>query len=72
MKSNVTAKAVQRNLVDAGCSAEETELFLRSGREQQLCFLSKHRKKLLELVHRDQHRLECLDYLLYQWKNTAP
>ena len=34
--------------------------------EQQLRLLSGHRKNLLERLHREEKRIDCLDYLLYQ------
>ncbi len=36
------------------------------GEEQQLKLLSGHRKYLLEKLHRDERRIDCLDYLIYQ------
>ena len=34
--------------------------------EQQRRLLSGHRKHLLEKLHRNQRRIDCLDYLIYQ------
>ena len=34
--------------------------------EQQIQFLSGHRKHLLEKLHKDERQIDCLDYLLYQ------
>ena len=35
---------------------------------EQLRFLSAYRRKLLEQIHINQERLDCLDYLLYTMK----
>ena len=42
--------------------------------EQQIQLLSGHRKHLLEKLHREEKRIDCLDYLLYQMqkKNIKP
>ena len=64
------AYSVIQNLKDAGCTDEMVEKFMAlqecGGREQQLRLLSGHRKHLLEKLHRDERRIDCLDYLIYQ------
>lgn len=37
--------------------------------EQQIRLLSGHRKHLLEKLHKDEKRIDCLDYLIYQMQN---
>lgn len=60
------------NLKDAGCEPETVILFLKLHEEDnangQLCLLAEHRKKLLEEIHREQTKLDCLDYLLYHMR----
>ena len=34
--------------------------------KDQLRLLEKHRKFLLERVHKEEKRIDCLDYLVYQ------
>lgn len=34
--------------------------------ETKLVLLEKHRKKLLDAVHENQKKIDCLDYLIYQ------
>lgn len=67
---NPYAYSVIQNLKDAGCTDEMVEKFMalqdNEGEEQQLRLLSVHRKHLLEKLHRDERRIDCLDYLIYQ------
>ena len=65
-----TTQALLDNLEDAGCDSELAQRFLvleRSGQyQEQLNLLSSHRRHLLECLHREQRRIDCLDYLVYQ------
>ena len=58
-----------RNLLDAGCDAPLIERFLaleQAGeRERQRRLLARHKAALLEKLHAAQHRVDCLDHLLY-------
>lgn len=62
-------KALIRNLEDAGCPPDIIESFIECQKDEkhseQLRILSKQRRILLDQVHDTQHRLECLDYLIY-------
>ena len=62
--------AIVRNLEDAGCDQDTITDFveqLRMGNQKdQLRLLEKHRKFLLERVHKEEKRIDCLDYLVYQ------
>ena len=57
--------AVVENLRDAGCSSSQIECFLDWQEEErtadQLFMLSEHRKQLLDNVHREEKRIDCLD-----------
>lgn len=61
---------VRQNLIDAGCDSETIASFFKiSGpdtRKEQLKLLDRHRKKLLEGIHRGQREIDCLDYLVMQ------
>ena len=68
------------NLRDAGCSEELIETYqsiaANSLPEQAICgqrahLLIDYRKTLLAKLHEDQHRIDCLDHLLYQLKARA-
>ncbi len=67
-------EAVAQNLKDAGCGEELIEEFrncCRQGRKQEgMRLLGKHRNHLLEAMHREQKRIDCLDYLIYQMKKA--
>ncbi|HJC23368.1 MAG TPA: hypothetical protein H9761_06655 [Candidatus Eisenbergiella merdavium] len=66
--------AVAENLRDAGCSEEQIACFLdwqeKEKTADQLSMLSEHRKQLLNNVHREEKRIDCLDYLVYQIERT--
>ena len=66
----MTTQALLDNLEDAGCGPEFTERFLAletAGQHQeQLKLLSGHRRQLLDCLHREERRIDCLDYLVYQ------
>ena len=63
-------KAVEQNLRDAGCPDEFIADFMRVWEEgtpaEQLRLLSRQRCRLLDALHAEQKKLECLDYLRYQ------
>lgn len=64
--------AVLQNLEDAGCETHLIVEFLQYDKkgmtQQQLCLLAKYRKTLLERIHEEQCRLDCLDYLIHNIK----
>ena len=70
---NPYAYTVLQNLKDAGCTDEMVEKFMdlqaNVDEEQQIRLLSSHRKHLLEELHREEKRIDCLDYLIYQMQN---
>ena len=60
---------VRQNLIDAGCDKSTTEsciaCFDQGEMARMLPALAKHRKALLDELHREQKRIDCLDYLVY-------
>jgi len=62
--------AVEQNLRDAGCSDEFIVSFMRAWKagtaKEQLRLLAGQRRRLLDCVHAEQRKLDCLDYLRYQ------
>lgn len=58
-----------QNLKDAGCDQDTIEIFMddwQSGRQDKgTQLLQKHRRFLLNVLHKDQKRIDCLDYLLF-------
>lgn len=69
---NNSEEALIQNLKDAGCSEElikQFQEYCRLGKEQEgIRLLGRHRDTLLDAMHREQKRIDCLDYLLYQMK----
>ena len=68
MIKNFSVQAITQNLKDAGCGPEMiTEFFAKSGKkEEQLKLLEKQRTELLDRIHKEEKRIDCLDYLVYQ------
>ena len=62
-----------RNLEDADCDEDTIKRFFclqKDGRRrEQYRLLSRQRALLLEQVHSEQHKIDCLDYLVYTMKN---
>lgn len=67
MKRDETA--IRQNLIDAGCGQEFITEFmedLKQGKTtEELKLLAAHRRTLLDKLHREQKRIDCLDYLVY-------
>ncbi|MCQ4636507.1 hypothetical protein NE619_07180 [Anaerovorax odorimutans] len=61
---------IVQNLEDAGCSPQNIEqcchCYEEGSVEELLRLLSGHRKFLLEQIHENQKKLDCLDYLIYK------
>lgn len=72
MKAKLTEEKITQNLKAAGCDCETIDCFLEcceSGREQEgNKILYKHRKCLLDQVHEEQAKIDCLDYLVYKMR----
>ena len=70
---NPYAYTVAQNLKDAGCPEKLIAKFMAleasHEEEQQILLLSGHREQLLENLHREERRIDCLDYLLYQLRS---
>ncbi|MCC8051518.1 MAG: hypothetical protein LIP10_12835 [Clostridiales bacterium] len=65
-------EAIIQNMKDAGCDDACIQEFLLEYRqgEKKKCdmLLSRHRRGLLERLHQEQKKIDCLDYLSYQMK----
>lgn len=61
--------AMIQNLKDAGCDdeliAQFSDLNTQSKTHEQLRILACHRQRLIEQLHQNQKRVDCLDYLIY-------
>lgn len=65
---------ILQNLKDAGCDEAAIRKFFQLQNEgktkEQLRLLFLHRAALLDRIHTGQHRLDCLDYLIYSIKQA--
>ncbi len=61
--------AIVQNLIDAGCGQEFIAEFMEDLRTENtsksLKLLAAHRRMLLDNLHKEQKRIDCLDYLVY-------
>ncbi len=73
MQINDTRKKIIQNLKDCDCNEEIVtdfmEKFDAGEKDEALAILAKHRKDLLDLFHRCDGCIGCLDYLTNQIKN---
>lgn len=69
-------ESVIRNLEDAGCAPDTIQDFMcrcKAGKTAEaLRLLAAHRRQLLDQLHREQKRIDCLDYLVYQINRQQP
>ncbi len=57
----------RQNLRDAGCDEKLiAEIGALPSTCARLCRLKAYRRELLDSIHTEQKKLECLDYLIYQ------
>lgn len=65
-----TRGILRQNLLDAGCGADTVrqcmDLAQRREDAELLRLLSRHRRELLDAVHQNEKRIDCLDYLIHQ------
>ena len=63
---------ILQNLKDADYNRELIERFFLLDKNQrtfeQLRLLDEYRKKLVESLHQDQRKIDCLDYLIFNLK----
>ena len=60
----------RENLRDAGCDeALIAELDALPSSCARLCRLKTYRRDLLDGIHAEQRKLECLDYLIYRLRH---
>ena len=70
MSKDASMQSVIQNLEDAGCDSKTVEEFPALNGEgktgEQLKLLARQRQQLLDRVHKEERRIDCLDYLAYQ------
>lgn len=68
MNKQITSEAVIQNLKDAGCENDFIEKFifaLENNQSKEVFLLLRGwRNSLLDEIHNNQHKLDCLDYLI--------
>lgn len=61
-----------QNLKDAGCSNKQiqelAELYRKNKKDDIYQILTKHRKKVLDKIHKNEKQIECIDYFIYKMK----
>lgn len=61
------------NLIDAGCEEElikKCEMLKNNHQTNELILtLTKHKQKLLKILHENANQIDCLDFLIYEIKN---
>ena len=66
---------LRENLKDAGCDPDmisRCEVLVQSEKQGELMqVLSLHRRALLDAVHENERRIDCLDYLVYQLEKQS-
>ena len=64
--------AIMQNLIDAGCGEDLIAEFMEDLRKKNISkdlkLLAAHRRSLLDDLHKEQKRIDCLDYLVYKMK----
>ena len=65
-----TEGILRQNLIDAGCDSEIVQQCMELARGQRIAemkrILTRHRRTLLDTVHAEQKKIDCLDYLFYK------
>ena len=71
---NKETDAIVQNLKDAGCNACTITDFMENLKEgktaEGLKLLAVHRRSLLDHLHEEQKRIDCLDYLVWQMERN--
>ena len=75
MKLCDSEESIIQNLRDAGCDERTIAAFLgyiKDGRESEsLRLLKKQRSLLLDTVHQEEKKIDCLDYLVYRMQKAG-
>ena len=65
-------RAYYRNLIDAGCSEKSANIYLtllRAGKKSEMLrLLESYQKELLDRLHADRQKIDCLDFFIFQMK----
>ncbi len=71
----MNAEQMRECLTDAGCAetliGQFEALWFSDRQKDRLRLLNDYRHQLLERIHAEQKKLDCLDYLIYAVKSNA-
>lgn len=66
---------LRENLKDTGCDLDmiyRCEILAQGEKKVELMgVLSLHRRALLDAIHENERRIDCLDYLIYQMEKQS-
>ena len=69
-----TEGILRQNLIDAGCDLELVQqcMDLAQGErmEEMKRILTRHTQTLLDMIHAEQKKIDCLDYLFYNMEKN--
>ena len=75
MAVEISAERIKECLQDADCTEGTKEACLKlldkGDTREAVRLLRQHRTALLERKHMEEHRIDCLDYLMYQLKKQT-
>ena len=64
-----TQGMLRQNLIDSGCGADAVQTCMALAQERKTAelirVLSRHRRTLLDTLHKSEKRIDCIDYLVY-------
>ena len=70
-----TEGILRQNLIDAGCDPEIVQQCMELARGQRTGemkrILTRHRRTLLDTVHAEEKKIDCLDYLFYKMEKDG-
>ncbi len=72
MNSDFKEEPIIQNLRGSGCGEDVIKAFVEDLREKKISeglkLLEAHRRVLLDELHKEQKRIDCLDYLVYKMR----
>lgn len=75
MSNHTEKERTIQNMKDAGCNEDTINRFLICYQDGdvkgELKVLANHRQTLLDVVHKREKEIDCLDYLVYQIEKSV-
>ena len=66
---------LRQNLLDAGCGSDTVQMCMtlaqKKNTSELMRILAQHRRALLDTVHQNEKRIDCLDYLIYRLEKQS-